>query len=150
MGGGIILRECQNRELDQVVTLERASFADSAYSRTDFVYLMERAKGGFTVAMEGDRLLGYVIALGEGGTGIIQSIAVTSDSRRKGIGEALLKSAVDHLSEFERIWLLVDLNNEPAIALYHKLSFSETGRVIKGYYRNGDDAVEMIRARAMR
>jgi len=141
------LRECEPQDLDHILTLERDSFAASAYDRDDFAYLMGRAKGGFTVAVGNGRLLGYIIAVGEGRTGIIQSIAVSTAFRRKGVGEALMKSAIDYLSLFERIWLLVDSNNSAAISLYHKLSFKETGRIIKGYYRNGDDAVEMVRIR---
>jgi len=144
----LALRNCQHQDLDQILAIEQASFADSAYSRADFVYLIESAKGGFIVAEGNDHLMGYVVALSEGGTGIIQSIAVSPDLRRKGIGSALLKSAVDFLSELERIWLLVDLNNEAAISLYHRFSFMETGRIIKRYYRNGADAIEMVRKRA--
>jgi len=141
------LRECRPQDLDNVVALEQDSFADSAYAKDDFAYLMERAKGGFTVAVEGGRLLGYVIAVGEGRTGIIQSIAVATEFRRKGVGEALMRSALQYLSAFECIWLLVNSNNAVAMSLYRKLSFRETGRIIKGYYRNGDDAVEMARTR---
>jgi len=141
------LRECEPQDLDHILALERDSFAESAYVRDDFVYLMGRARDGFTVAVGNGRLLGYVIAVGEGRTGTIQSIAVSTDFRRKGVGEALMKSAIHYLSVFERIWLLVGSNNSAAISLYHKLCFKETGRIIKGYYRNGDDAVEMVRLR---
>lgn len=41
--------------------------------------------------------------------------------------------------------LLVAAGNEAAIGLYRKHSFVETGRVVKKYYPNGDDAVEMAR-----
>jgi ribosomal protein S18 acetylase RimI-like enzyme len=57
-----------------------------------------------------------------------------------------MRSAIDHLAgKCERMHLLVDANNETAIRLYHKLSFEETGRVVKKYYPNGGDAVEMAR-----
>jgi hypothetical protein len=35
---------------------------------------------------------------------------------------------------------------EAAISLCNKHSFRETGRIIRGYYPNRDDAVEMLRA----
>lgn len=127
--------------------MEEASFADSPYRRLDFIYFLGRSRGGFTIAKGDDRLLGYVIAMGEEGVGIIQSIAVSPEFRGRGVGDALMKSAVDYLAQYERIRLLVDLNNTVAISLYRKFSFRETGRIIKGYYRNGNDAVEMVRTR---
>ncbi len=42
--------------------------------------------------------------------------------------------------------LLVDVKNETAIRLYRRLSFEETGKVVEGYYPNGDDALEMARS----
>jgi ribosomal protein S18 acetylase RimI-like enzyme len=39
----------------------------------------------------------------------------------------------------------VDADNEKAFRLYRRLSFSETGRIIEGYYPNGDDAIEMAK-----
>jgi ribosomal-protein-alanine N-acetyltransferase len=100
---------------------------------------------GFLVADDGSRILGYVTTIVENEIGLIMSIAVSPGFRRKGIGDSLMESALNHLVGCERVWLLVDERNTPAISLYHKHSFSETGRVIKGYYPNGDDAVEMAR-----
>jgi ribosomal protein S18 acetylase RimI-like enzyme len=85
--------------------------------------------------------------MGDEGAGKIWSIAVSPEFRRQGIGEALLKAAVNHLAMYERTYLLVDSNNVAAISLYHKISFTETGKIIKEYYRDGDDAVEMARNR---
>ena len=141
------LRACLYTDLDRLLAVEEASFEDGPYSRFDFIYFLGRARDGFKIAEEGDRLLGYVIAMGEEGVGMIPSIAVSPEFRRRGIGEALMESAVDHLANYERICLLVNPDNTAAISLYHKFSFIETGRIIRGYYRNGDDAVEMVRTR---
>jgi ribosomal-protein-alanine N-acetyltransferase len=143
----LTLRPCRYEDLGRVLALEEASFADSAYRMIDFEYFMERAGDGFTVAEEGGRLLGYVIAIDRGGEeGMIASVAVSPESRGKGIGEALMKAAVGRLGKDERIFLLVDPSNAAAISLYHKFSFRETGRVFREYYRNGADAIEMVRA----
>lgn len=139
------LRACRYRDLDRVLALEEASFADNPYRRLDFVYFLEVSRGGFTIAEENDRLLGYVIAVGEEGEGFIQSIAVSPESRGRGVGDALMRSAVDHLVGYKQIRLLVDSNNAVAISLYRKFSFRETGKTIKGYYQSGDDALEMVR-----
>jgi ribosomal protein S18 acetylase RimI-like enzyme len=127
------------------VVLEKASFPERPFTRLQFLLLMVQAGSGFLVAEDGIGVLGYVTATTEGGIGLIASIAVSPQHRRNGIGDALMRSAIEHLAGCERIWLLVDHKNAAAISLYHKHSFSETGRIIKGYYPNGDDAVEMAR-----
>jgi len=93
--------------------------------------------------------VGYVIGTSRGEQGVIESMAVTPSYRREGVGERLMGSVIEQLSrKHRRITLLVDESNEAAIHLYRKFSFSETGRVIKAYYPNGNDAIEMVRETA--
>lgn len=142
---GLAFRTCQYQDLDRVVAVEKASFADRPYSKSEFIYLLWRAGDGFIIAEEDDSLLGYVIAICDRTDGIVQSIAVSPEFRRRGVGAALMFSALNHLAKCERVFLLVDANNLGAISLYRKLSFRETGRIIKRYYSNGHDAIEMMR-----
>lgn len=143
---GFSLRACELGDLDEVVALERASFAQRPYGRLDFAYYLLTSRGGFVVAVSEGRVVGYVISVSRGREGSIQSIAVAPGWRRAGVGEALLRSAVDRLStRAERVSLLVDVENEAAIGLYRKLSFKETGGVKRRYYPNGHDAMEMTR-----
>ena len=143
---GFLLRAFEFGDLGQVIQVERASFPERPYGKLDFVSCLLLAREGFVVACVGGSAVGYVIAMRQGREGMIQSIAVSPELRQKGVGEALMRSAIGHLSgRFRRAYLLVDSNNEPAIRLYRKLSFSETGKVIKEYYPNGGDAVEMAR-----
>lgn len=143
---GCVLRACEFRDLDRVSQLEKASFPDHPYSKLDFVSFLLIAREGFIVACKDASVIGYVIAMRQGREGSIQSIAVAPEFREKGIGEMLMKSAINHLAgRFKRAYLLVDANNEGAIRLYRRFSFNETGRIIKDYYPNGDDAIEMAR-----
>jgi ribosomal-protein-alanine N-acetyltransferase len=143
---GCVLRACASGDLDQVGQVEKASFPDRPYSKSDFASCLSIAGKGFIVACKEGAVIGYVIAMGQGREGMIQSIAVSPEFRVKGIGEMLLRSAINHLAgRFERAYLLVAVNNDGAIRLYHKLSFSETGIIIENYYPNGDDAIEMVR-----
>jgi ribosomal-protein-alanine N-acetyltransferase len=143
---GYMLRPFELRDLGQVSRVEEASFPERPYSKMDFLSCLLIAREGFIVAVKDGSVIGYVIAMGGGGAGLIQSIAVSPESRGKGIGEMLMKSATEHLARrFRRVSLLVDADNERAIQLYHRLSFSETGRIIERYYPNGDDAIEMAK-----
>ena len=141
-----VLRTCEFRDLVQVGQIERASFPERPYTRLDFTYFLLAARDGFIVASKDGSVVGYVIATARGREGSIQSIAVSLESRGKGVGELLLSSAIDHLAgRCGRVHLLVDASNETAIRLYRKLSFEETGTVVRGYYPNGGDAAEMAR-----
>jgi len=140
-----VLRACEFGDLDQVGRIEKASFPERPYSRLDFASFLLLARERFVVASLDGLVVGYVIATG-GREGSIQSIAVLPENRGKGIGEELLRSAIDHLAgRSERVTLLVDAGNGSAIRLYRRLSFTETGKVIKRYYPNGGDALEMAR-----
>ena len=141
-----MLRACELGDLAQVGQIERASFPERPYSRLDFLSFLLIARDGFIVASKDGSVVGYVIATSQRRQGTVQSIAVSPDFRGKGVGEMLMRSAIDHLAgRCDRMRLLVDANNETAIRLYRKLSFEETGKVVKRYYPNGGDAVEMAK-----
>jgi len=145
-----VLRACHYGDLDQVLAVERVAFPDRPYTRLDFDSILLRAGEGFMVACQDGSVVGYVIAMEKGGDGLIQSIAVPPEFRMRRIGEALMTAALNHLAKkYGRVYLQVDANNESAISLYRKLSFRETGNRIKGYYPNGNDAIEMVRDRTV-
>ncbi len=142
----ISLRPCTYADLGQIHAIELESFPEGPYSPIVFINFLMLASEGFIVACSGDSVVGYVIGTGIGGEGMIQSMAVTPSLRRTGVGEMLMGSVIEHLSKkHRRISLLVDANNKAAISLYRKSGFSETFRVIKAYYPNGNDAIEMAR-----
>jgi [ribosomal protein S18]-alanine N-acetyltransferase len=144
--GACLLRACEVGDLAQVCQIEKASFPERPYSRLDFLSYLLIARDGFIVASRDGSVVGYVIAVSQWREGSIQSIAVSPDCRGKGVGEMLMRSAIDHLARrCDRVHLLVDANNGTAMRLYHKLSFEETGKVIRRYYPNGGDAVEMAK-----
>lgn len=143
---GFSFRTCDLGDLDQIARLEKASFPERPYSRLDFAYYMLVARAGFIVASKDGKVVGYVIAVSQGREGSIQSIAVSPDFRERGVGEALMRSALDHLAgKADRVHLLVAADNEGAKRLYSKLSFKETGRIVRRYYPNGSDAIEMAK-----
>jgi [ribosomal protein S18]-alanine N-acetyltransferase len=144
--GGYLLRACELKDLGQVGRIEKASFPERPYTRLDFAYFLLVARDGFIVASKDGLVVGYVIATSQGREGAIQSIAVSPESRGEGVGEALMRAAMGRLAgKSETVRLLVDANNESAIRLYRRLSFEETGKVVKRYYPNGNDALEMAR-----
>jgi ribosomal-protein-alanine N-acetyltransferase len=70
------------------------------------------------------------------------SIAVRPDSRRKGLGEALLVELEKRISKERPLRLEVRQSNLAAIQLYSKRGFTKTG-VADGYYGDGENAITM-------
>ena len=70
------------------------------------------------------------------------SIAVRPDTRRKGLGEALLAELEKRLSKERPLRLEVRQSNSAAIQLYSKRGFTKTG-VAEGYYGDGENAIIM-------
>ncbi|RLE67442.1 MAG: hypothetical protein DRJ43_07425 [Thermoprotei archaeon] len=74
------------------------------------------------------------------------SIAVHPEWRRRGVGKRLMLQLLEKMRRMGVRWvrLEVRVSNEAAINLYRRLGFSIEG-VLKGYYRDGEDAYLMIK-----
>lgn len=75
----------------------------------------------------------------------VATIATHPDFRRQGIGEKLLKHALQSaLGEGAvRSFLEVRASNEAAQAMYHRFGYIEDGRRPRYYKDNGEDAILM-------
>ena len=74
----------------------------------------------------------------------ILNIAIDIPFQHKGYGEQLLSYFLDQFNTDSSIHLEVRKSNFPAINLYLKFGFHETG-TRKGYYTDGEDAIIMQR-----
>jgi len=72
-------------------------------------------------------------------------LMVAAEHRRRGVGQALLESAVDwaRTTGVRKLELHVFPHNEPAIALYERFGFVREG-YRRGQYRRGRDYVDAI------
>jgi ribosomal-protein-alanine N-acetyltransferase len=97
----------------------------------------------FLVAETKDRVSGYVVALDAADEGEILNVAVSPDSRRGGIGRALVQEVIAALSErgVHQIYLEVRESNAGARAMYGALGFEEVGRRRAYYRRPVEDAI---------
>ena len=132
----MIVRRAELSDIPAVAALERAEFPDGA-DEGMLAHLWETDGGVILAAEEGDDLLGYVWARFVLDEGDIGNVAVAPDSRRRGIGAALLKAL---FAESERrgtavLQLEVRESNAPAIALYTGAGFAPVGKR-KNFYSN--------------
>ncbi len=99
-------------------------------------------------AVDGDKVIAYVIGRLIAPEGEIYRIAVRPEKRQRGIGYRLLDYSVKTSKGkgLERLFLEVRSKNIPAINLYTAYGFTKIG-IRKNYYRDPqDDALIMLRA----
>ena len=135
------VRPVRQEDIAEISLLEEASFNDPYPS----YFLSELARDNpdtFLVLTLNNEIVAYgVVDHWEDHDHLI-SIAVRPDSRRKGLGEALLVELEKRLSKERPLRLEVRQSNVAAIQLYSKMGFVKTG-LADGYYGDGENAITM-------
>src|SRR4030042_1981637 len=148
------LRKFMPDDLQSVMEINRETLPEN-YTDYFFLDLFERFPETFIVAEEDGKIVGYIMSRVEVGLsnhglgglirkGHVVSIAVLPQSRRKGVAQALITTAMDGMRYYKakQCFLEVRITNTIGIALYKKLGF-EISRTINGYYSDGEDAYVM-------
>ncbi len=125
-------------DLKAILKIEHSSFPKSPYDRMTFIHLHALYPQSFLVytgtsAREDEEILGYIIFSPEGH---IISLAVLPEYRRKGIGRALLRQAME-TPHLRLLRAEVRKSNLGAQAFYLRMGFRLMG-VAPNYYGNED------------
>jgi len=134
------IRRFESQDIREISEIEQLSFKDP-FPSYFLAQLAEANPDTFLVAAIGDRIVGYAVIDKWPDQEHLVSIGVIPESRRKGVGQALL----DHLIEKMQtgtMRLEVRRGNKAALELYRKNGFVQTG-VAYSYYVDGEDAVQM-------
>ena len=150
------LRKFGISDLNAVMEINRVCLPEN-YSQFFYVDLFRRFPETFLVAEENGIVVGYImcrieVGLGDIGfsglkkRGHVVSVAVIPEHRKKGVGEALVSSAMDAMRTYnaKQCYLEVRVSNDPAVELYKKLGFEVT-RTSQSYYADGEDAYIMTK-----
>lgn len=129
----------------QVAALEAICFADP-WSEKSVASELTNPLSLWLVALDDDRVAGYVGSQSVMGESDMMNVAVHPDYRRQGIAEKLCLSLVEALSGKgnHSLTLEVRASNAPAKALYEKLGFQQVG-LRKNYYRNPREDALILR-----
>ncbi|WP_205042008.1 GNAT family N-acetyltransferase [Rhodoligotrophos defluvii] len=116
-------------------------FAD-AWSSADFAKLLAMPGTLGLIANRRGQPEGFALLRHTGEEAEILTIGVLPAARRKGLGRALLATALDCAAKLSArdVFIEVDIHNAPALALYRALGFAECGRR-RGYYHYRDGTV---------
>ncbi len=151
------IRAYQKADFETLWRIDQTCFEPKlAYSRFELAVYMRRP-GSFTLVADtgapgngsryGDRvsnIVGFVVAEYRRKSGHIITIDVLQESRRGGIGSALLLAAEEQLRKAgaSTVELETPVNNETAIRFYKRMGYF-VEKTVRGYYSNQLDALVM-------
>jgi ribosomal-protein-alanine N-acetyltransferase len=151
-----IIRKAERDDIPKVISINLKCLPEN-YPEFFFYYHLDNWGDAFFVAEVDGDVVGYIMNRVERGIGFLRkslvkkghvvSIAVLEEHRRKGIGEALMKTgmeAMKNVYDAKEVYLEVRVSNTPAIRLYEKLGFKIV-KVLEGYYSDGENAYLMAR-----
>ncbi len=148
------IREFSTDDIRQVVFINQEALPEN-YPDQFFLGLHYHAPKAFLVAQVDDGIVGYIMCRIERGIssfgrlpvkkGHIVSIAVLKDKRHQGIGTSLIRESMNAMKQYgvDEYFLEVRKGNEDAVSVYESLGFT-VRRVLRGYYRDGEDAYLMV------
>jgi ribosomal protein S18 acetylase RimI-like enzyme len=92
------------------------------------------------VALDGDRLVGYVRLVVEGGGGHVRQVIVADAYRRRGIAASLVSCALGRARELGLPFAFLNARSN-AVGIYERLGF----RVVGGTFRMGRTYLKHVR-----
>ncbi len=142
--GSVIIREAQINDLDDLVTLENASFDTDRLSRRSFRHWLTAEHRALLVAEIAAKVVAYILIIYHPGTRLarIYSLAVANHHRGTGIAKQLILAGEQAADDDGRLYLRleVSVDNIPAIRLYEALGYQKFG-IYRDYYQDHKDAL---------
>ncbi len=138
------VRRMTAADIDAAARLEQACFSDP-WTAEMLKDSLENPLYCFFVDEKDNAIRGYAGMFSVLDEGNIANIAVFPEYRRKGIGEALLLALIQYGREAELsvMFLEVREGNLPALSLYRKLGFTETG-YRRNYYHDPEEGARIM------
>ena len=142
----MIFAKMTEKHVAQVAELEKICFGTAAWSEKSIASELNNALSLWIVAVEEEKVLGYVGSQTVMGETDMMNVAVHPDYRKQGIATGLITELIGALKKRESHCLTLEVraSNEPAKNLYKMLDFEEIG-IRKNYYRNPREDALILR-----
>ena len=129
------VKPIDREKIEEMLLIEQSCFEDEAWTKAMLCEGLECPGAVYLGAFEGDRLVGYLALLVSLDFADIATVGVVPEFQRRGIGQALVETAVFYAARAKvgKIFLEVNEENLPAVSLYAKCGFKQEG-VRKNYY----------------
>lgn len=140
------IRTFRAGDLERVLSVERATFAEGPYTKAMFRELYRDCGALFFVAVRLRRIVGYMVTCVDKGQAEIVSIGVEPKCQKMGIGIRLMEHTIAALEKrgIRRMELMVRATNKIGLRFYRRFGFRSAGRTLR-YYEDGGDAFHMKR-----
>ena len=135
----------EQAHVSQVAQLEKLCFSDP-WSEKSVASELTNPLSCWLVALEGNRVAGYVGSQTVLDESDMMNIAVHPECRRQGVARRLIEELIAQLTlrGSHCLTLEVRASNAPAITLYEGLGFVQVG-LRKNYYRNPKEDAMILR-----
>jgi ribosomal-protein-alanine N-acetyltransferase len=142
----VLIRTFRAGDLQRVLAVERATFAEGPYTKAMFRELYRDCGDLFFVALRLRRIVGYMVTCVDKGQAEIVSIGVDPKCQKTGIGTRLMERTLAVLEKrgIRRLELMVRATNKDGVRFYRRFGFRSAGRIHR-YYEDGCDAFHMKR-----
>jgi len=144
----LIIKKASEENLPALAAIENACFKVEVFSRRRIRYLLSRSKSIFLVALDKEKVVGYIVVLLRKHLGLARgySLCIHPDYRRLGVGGKLLEKAEELLMDmgYRKITLEVGIDNTPALNLYIGKGYS-VDKLLPKYYEDGGDALHLVK-----
>ena len=139
------IRPLVEKDLPAVLEIEQQSYPHP-WSAAQFVQELQNSISAVKLLWVDQQLAGYLCYWLVVGELQVLNIATAPEFRRQGVGRILLEHAFAECrcQGLEKAFLEVRVSNVAAITLYCRQGFV-ADVVRKGYYRDGEDALLMVR-----
>lgn len=138
----IEIRELESKDVAGIAELEKICFSDP-WSESSIASELHNPLSCWLVAVEENRVVGYVGSQTVLDGSDMMNIAVAPDFRRMGIAQALVSKLISLLKKRNSRCLILEVrvSNLPAITLYEKNGFTQIGRRRNYYHNPKEDAL---------
>ena len=133
----------ESKDVKQVVLLEE-QFLGESLGEEMILNELNNPNVCFLSAKDNEKVIGYIGAYTFDDSMEILNFVVDEAYQRQGIGSLLFNTLLNMYDKTKSIVLEVRYNNEKGISFYKKNNFNVIS-IRKHYYKNGDDAIVMMK-----